>query len=237
MLGFKPESDSPKRPLARYGPLSDRSFGEPCFKKPRTEASEFQIDPPPKASEDEKGLTLTPPIPQYGPGEVLKLDSAPPTTAINLPVSLKSSNSIRYGTTSWEHPDGSTVVFNDFKRKACIRNFDASILPSVSKKESYNDDIKLEHFQSSARHHAGKQRKGVADEHMECLSMLDHVDAAPFSPFFLSLSAPLPASILDAALFIRGSPSELVPNFWDAQLSALWNSFPNLVKLRRSGFL
>ena len=160
-------------------------------------------------------------IPQYGPGVTLKPDQALPIAVLNLPAPSKSSDSIRYGPSTGERSVGETVIFASFEREARIRDFDATILPSVSKKESYNDDIKLEHFQSSARHHAGKQRKGVVDEHMECLPMLEHVDASLSIPFFLSLSAPLPASILDAALFIRDSPPELVLEFWDAQLLAL----------------
>ena len=130
---------------------------------------------------------------------------------------------MRYGPSTADYSASELLTFEASTRKAGIMEFDASKLPAVSKKPSYNDDIKLEHFQSSARHYAGHQRRGVIDDHMECLSMLKHVDAALFSPFFLSLSVPLPASITNAATFIRDSPPGLILNFWDSQLTALDN--------------
>ena len=129
------------------------------------------------------------------------------------------------------------MAYEAFTHKAGIITSDASKLPAVSKKLSYNDDIKLEHFQSSARHYAGHQRRGVIDEHMECLSMLEHVDAALFSPFFLSLSVPLPASISNAATFIRDSPPGLILNLWIHSLRPLIGLYLILPRPKKLGLL
>ena len=89
------------------------------------------------------------------------------------------------------------------------------------RRESYNDDVAIEHFQSSTRRYAGKRRRGVIDEHLERLSMSHRIDQALDSPFFLSLSTPLPKSRIKAALFIKEpNPSEIA-ELWTKQLSAV----------------
>ena len=130
-------------------------------------------------------------------------------------------SSIRYGPQIPGFLTGNPHTFESFSSKASIQAFDATKLPKIRKKRSYNDDISIEHFQSAARHYAGKQRRGVVDEHLECLSMMEHIDKALSSPFFLSLSVPLPSSITDAALFLKDSPPELILSFWEAQLKRL----------------
>ena len=212
MLSCPLESGSHKRPSPRYGPLLTNSMEEPSFKKPRHEAPEHADYRPPHLG---GGQSLEAPaqLPRYGPSE------APPCVRESSTTELVGRH--RYGPTVELSHQGTADTFKAFTGKARILNFDAALLPIVSKKDSYNDDLKLEHFQSSARHHAGKQRKGVVDEHMECLSMLEHVNTALSSPFFLSLSVPIPASIRDAALFIRDSPAGSIVQFWDEQLSAV----------------
>ena len=75
-------------------------------------------------------------------------------------------------------------TFEAFTNKANIRKFDAKKLPVVGKRSGYNDDLNIEHFQSSSRHYAGEQRMGVVYEHLECLSLLDHVGQALHIPSF-----------------------------------------------------
>ena len=111
--------------------------------------------------------------------------------------------------------------FKTFTASDEIQNLDPSKLPTPFRKASYNDDIVLEHFQSSSRHYAGKQRRGVADERLTCLSQEEHIENAINSPFFLPLSTPLPEAFREAALFIRDSDPALVSLFWDEQLARL----------------
>ena len=116
---------------------------------------------------------------------------------------------------------GNSSLFKAFTKTAEIQKLDPSKLPHPFRKASYNDDVILEHFQSSARHYAGKQRRGVTDEHLACLSRDDHIEQAIKSPFFLSLSTPLPKALADAARFVRDSDPELIALFWDDQLDRL----------------
>ena len=215
------------------------------------EHHEGLVGPPPKklcvkasgsvtASQTEVEWETSPKAPRYGPGNILPTfsfncrprygpeaqkkgftgDSAPQTPTPKL-TEWGSWQPTRVGP-GQALPDSSlNEAFTAFSTKASIRPFDASRLPKVSKQTSYNDDVKLEHFQSSSRLYAGKQRKGVIDEHLECLSMQEHIDKALSSPFFLSLEVPLPLSIKEAATFIKDSPPELILNFWDEQLSSL----------------
>ena len=71
-----------------------------------------------------------------------------------------------------------------------IRPFDLKKLPIPRRRERYNDDVIIEHFPSSAKNYDGHQRKGVIDEHLECLSLVEHVDQALNIPFVLALSVP-----------------------------------------------
>ena len=112
-------------------------------------------------------------------------------------------------------------AFEAFAASAVILEFGQSQLPLPRRRDCYNDDIHLEHFQISARHYVGKQRRVVTDEHLECLSLEEHLDKALHSPFFLPLSVPLPGSILQAAEFIRDSNPEHVALFWEAHLNRL----------------
>ena len=224
MLPLYGEASQKKRPL--YGPKAS------CT-KPESEPKAKKV----KAGEDgpQKALTTAPlpgeeavpssphegyharPI-RYGPNipDVQKADSA----TIKQKASVEPNNPIRYGP-QVPGDAGDARLFEAFSSKALIRSFDEGLLPVVGKYESYNDDISIEHFQSAARHYAGKQRRGVVDEHMECLSMMEHIDKALSSPFFLSLSVPLPASIIKAATFLKDSPPELILSFWDEQLKRL----------------
>ena len=68
-----------------------------------------------------------------------------------------------------EYADWGT--FHDFILKATIPPFDASKLPTPYEKLYYNDDLFIEAFRKSAKHFAGKQRRGVVDEHWESLAM------------------------------------------------------------------
>ena len=102
-------------------------------------------------------------------------------------------------------------VFKSFTDTAYIWPFGLKKLPISQERKPYNDDIKIEHFQSSSRHYADKQRRGVADEHIQCLSMTAHIDLALNIPCFLSLSVPLPTSTLKAEIFVRdATPTEIV---------------------------
>ena len=114
-----------------------------------------------------------------------------------------------------------SYLTDSFTLKAEILKFDLKKIPIPRKREAYNDDVKIQHFRRSDRHHAGKQRRGVIDEHLECLSLADRVEADLLSPFFLSLSTPLPDSILSAVRFIRDCGPALIRAFWDDQLSKL----------------
>ena len=113
------------------------------------------------------------------------------------------------------------TTFGNFTRRAKIRHFDRAKLPQPKKPSSFNDDVKIEHFQISSRHYAGKQRRGAIGEHIECLALGERVDKALHSPFFLSLSAPLPESIVRAAKFNRDSDPGQVAHFWDMQLLSM----------------
>ena len=62
---------------------------------------------------------------------------------------------------------------------------------------------------------------GVVDEHMECLSLLDHVGAALSDPFFLSVAAPIPSKIHITVLFLRGSSEFSFLSFWNAHRNKL----------------
>ena len=108
--------------------------------------------------------------------------------------------------------------FHTFSIKASILPFNEGVLPFPSKQESYNGDLNLPAYASSARTYAGKQRRGVVDEHLACVTIHEHVSEALNSPFFLSLQTPLPASTTEAALFLRDSPTQALIQFWNNQL-------------------
>ena len=97
--------------------------------------------------------------------------------------------------------------FHSFILKASIPSWGEASSPPPTKLINYNDDLLIEHFQSSSKHFAGKQRRGVIDDHLDFLSLLEHVDSALSAPFFLSLETPLPATTVRAAIFLRDSPS------------------------------
>ena len=96
--------------------------------------------------------------------------------------------------------------FYSFSASAKIPSSNESLLPFPSQHQCYNDDLKLPFYSSSARTFAGKQRKGVIDEHLDCDTITEHVYEALDSPFFLSLKTPLPTSTTEAALFSSGQP-------------------------------
>ena len=110
--------------------------------------------------------------------------------------------------------------FRSFCDKAKIKPFDERILPCPREHSSYNDSLHLPAYASTARTFAGKQLKGVSDEHCLRLSTQEHVGEALDSPFFLSLQTPLPPATIEDALFIRDSPQQAVVAFWNDQLAA-----------------
>ena len=97
------------------------------------------------------------------------------------------------------------AVFNSSTDTACIRPFGLKKLPGPRKRDPYNDDINTEHFQGSSERYAGKQRRGVIDEHLEFLSKTDHIDQALSSPFFLSVSVPRFRHLLLRRKFLFGT--------------------------------
>ena len=111
--------------------------------------------------------------------------------------------------------------FRSFTEKATIPSYTGLQLPKPTPQSSYNDDVYIEHYQRSIKRFAGAQRRGARDEHVECLSIEDHVEAATNSPFFLSIRTPLPSSIEAAALFLRGSRPNATLSFWNTQLNRL----------------
>ena len=124
--------------------------------------------------------------------------------------------------------------FKSFTAKATIPDLNGTELPRPTPKSSYNDDVYIEHYQSSAQSFAGKQRRGVQDEHTECLSITDHVKSALNSPFFLSLHTPLPASISSAAIFLRDSHPNAILSFWNTQLNKLDNLIASCIDTQNS---
>ena len=66
--------------------------------------------------------------------------------------------------------------------KASIRHWNKANMPTPNIHSDANKDIQIEHFRSSPIHFAGKQRRGLVGEHLECLSLLEHVDTALASP-------------------------------------------------------
>ena len=230
MLSEIGETSSLKRNNHGYGPVSRDAFEEPVRKRLKTEEAQPTEALTSKARSGEEAMPTNSPIggsdanPQpirYGPSSSNPWNrwglSSPPQSA----EPRTRAKTICYGPSIPVFSESSQKRFQAFSMKARISSFDPSLLPNVGRKLSYNDDITIEHFQSSARHYAGKQRKGVVDEHMECLSMMKHIDKALSSPFFLSLSVPLPSSITEAATFLMNSPTELILSFWEDQLTAL----------------
>ena len=110
--------------------------------------------------------------------------------------------------------------FHTFSSKASILSFNEGVLRFPSKQESYNNDLNLPSYPSSARTYADKQRKGVMGERNTCLSVTEHVTAALEDPFFLSPQTPLPASTTEAALFLRDSPGPALISFWNTQIKS-----------------
>ena len=188
----------------------------PKSKRPKLDEASHSTALTVKAKTDENDVQ--PKGTRYGPSSIQKISLSKGEEPVK---TQPPSIPIRYGPSGTRHFASNDANFTAFTKKASIKKFEAGKLPQVYKKASYNDDVKLEHFQSSTRHFAGKQRRGVIDEHMECLSMAEHLDTALKSPFFLSLSVPLPDSIRAAALFLKDAPTEAVRTFWDQQLSAL----------------
>ena len=115
----------------------------------------------------------------------------------------------------------SNAAHNNFMRSALIAPFVSSHMPTPRERSSYNNDVSLSFFSSSARTYAGKQRKGIQEEHMESLSIEEHVEEALSAPFFLSLQTPLPQSITTALDFVAHTPSHEITSFWEEQLSRL----------------
>ena len=105
--------------------------------------------------------------------------------------------------------------------RALIAPFKPAHLPNPHPRDNYNDDIALPFYTSSARTYAGNQRKGIQEEHLESLSIEEHVGGALSSPFFLSLETPIPRSITEALKFISDTPSEMIALFRCRQLDHL----------------
>lgn len=124
--------------------------------------------------------------------------------------------------------------FHSFILKASIPEWNEASPMLHWKRTYYNDDLFAKHFQSSSMHFAGKQRRGVVDEHLECMPLSEHVDTALSAPFFLSLETPLPASTARAAVFLRGSPANSVLSFWGAQIRKLGELIRATSKLQHS---
>ena len=109
--------------------------------------------------------------------------------------------------------------FSQYTENAGITRFHEAYMPKSFQRNTYNDDISIESFISFATHYAGKQRRGVTDEHLECLTPQEHTEQALRAPFFLSLRTPVPGSILNAALIVDRSHTNAVLSFWGDQPS------------------
>ena len=107
---------------------------------------------------------------------------------------------------------------NKFIQRALIHSFKSSHAPQPSAKEDYNDDFSVESYTSTARSYAGKQRKGLQEEHSDSSSMEEHAKEAITAPFFLSLQTPLPQAITHALNFISSTPHTAIRDFWRKQL-------------------
>ena len=112
-------------------------------------------------------------------------------------------------------------AFRSFIVEASMKPFSAEQLPRQHEQDNYNDDVQIEHFQSSTKHFAGKQRRGIVEDHMGGLTLREHTDRALPAPFFLSHRTPLPTNTEEAAIFIRDSPPNSVLAFRNAQLRKL----------------
>ena len=87
-----------------------------------------------------------------------------------------------------------------------IRRFQRSHVPTPPHKDSYNDDVNIDHFTSAARTYAGKQRKVLQEEHLQSSSFSEHVEEAAQTPFFLALETPTPKTLRGALQFVASSP-------------------------------
>ena len=104
---------------------------------------------------------------------------------------------------------------------AAILAFSAKHLVKPEQKSCYNDDVNIPHYVSAARLYASQQRKGLQEEHLDSLSMVEHLEAALISPFFLSLPTPIPPTLQAAIDFIASGPTASALSFWNDQLSRI----------------
>ena len=94
-------------------------------------------------------------------------------------------------------------------------------LPIPRQQADYSNDVYIEPSRSSDKHFADKNRKGIIEEHTECLTLYGHTDQVLSSPFFLSQKKPLPISTERAAIFIRDSSPNSALSLWNAQIRTL----------------
>ena len=112
-------------------------------------------------------------------------------------------------------------MYTIFIRDAEIKPFSPSEVPLPTAEASYNDDVKLPCYQSSARAFAERQRKGIVEEHPETRDISAHITAALSAPFFLSLATPLPPSTTWAMSFVKDCNPAAIQIFWTKQLNRL----------------
>ena len=87
--------------------------------------------------------------------------------------------------------------------------------------ESYNDDVKLEHYTSASRTYLGEQRKGITDDHPNASTLRELVSEALSAKFFLAQKFPLPRSTSKSFTFLSQCFPKEISRFWTAQLADL----------------
>ena len=98
--------------------------------------------------------------------------TSPIATASFIAHTLPPKTKVAYG----PPPSPNPMCHHPFHDKARIPAFRADHLPKPSPQGNYNDDVNIPHFISAARSYADKQRKGLQEEHLDSLTMEDHLD-------------------------------------------------------------
>ena len=124
---------------------------------------------------------------------------------------------------------------NTFDERDKIADFHPPDAPKPSPKTCYNGDVNTPYYSSAVRTHADKQRRGLQEEHIESLSMEEHVSGALSVPVLLAVRTTRPASAEEALSPLAHTPRGTWGAFGENICARCRNLCVNLIRRIESG--